>query len=41
MREMRRHCIEERGLDRSILRTQGYWKAGASNHSDHDMGDDV
>ena len=41
MREIRRHCIEERGLDRSMLRTQGYWKAGASNHPDHDMGDDV
>ena len=41
MREIRRHCIEGRGLARSMLRTQGYWKAGASNHPDHDMGEDV
>ena len=41
MREIRRHFIEERGLDRSMLRTQGYWKAGESNHPDHDMGEDV
>ena len=41
MREIRRHFIEERGLDRSILRTQGYWLAGEINHSDHDMGEDV
>ena len=41
MREVRRHFIEERGLDRSMLRTQGYWKAGESNHPDHDMGEEV
>ena len=41
MREIRKHFIEERGLDRSILRTQGYWKAGDVNHPDHDMGEDV
>ena len=31
----------ERGVDRSMLRVQGYWKAGDVNHTDHDMGDDV
>lgn len=41
MRDIRRHFLEERGVDRSVLRTQGYWKAGAVNHTDHDMGDDV
>ena len=41
MREIRLHFIEERGLDRSILRTQGYWKAGDANHPDHDMGEDA
>ena len=41
MRDIRSHFIEERGLDRSMLRTQGYWKAGESNHTDHDMGEDV
>ena len=28
MRAIRRHFVKERGLDRSLLRTQGYWKAG-------------
>ena len=41
MREIRKHLLEERNLDRSMVRTQGYWKDGALNHSDHDMGDDV
>lgn len=41
MRKIRRHFIEERGLDRLMLRTQGYWLAGEVNHSDHDMGEDV
>ncbi|MCY4623629.1 MAG: siderophore-interacting protein [Chloroflexi bacterium] len=41
MREIRKHFIEDRGLDRSVLRTQGYWKQGEVNHPDHDMGDDV
>ena len=41
MRELRRHYIEDRRLDRSMLRTQGYWKMGDVNHPDHDMGDDV
>ena len=41
MREIRKHFILERGLERSMLRTQGYWKAGESNHPDHDMGEDV
>ena len=41
MREIRRHFLEERGVDRKALRTQGYWKAGESNHPDHDMGEDA
>lgn len=41
MREIRRYFIDERRMDRSMLRTQGYWKAGESNHPDHDMGEDV
>lgn len=41
MREIRRHFVEERGVDRAMLRTQGYWKQGDANHPDHDMGDDV
>ena len=41
MRDIRKHFLDIRGIDRSMLRTQGYWKAGATNHSDHDMGEDV
>ena len=40
MRELRKHFVEERGVDRANLRTQGYWKMGDANHPDHDMGDD-
>ena len=38
MRELRRHFIDERGAHPSMLRTQGYWKAGAADY--HDKGDD-
>jgi NADPH-dependent ferric siderophore reductase len=41
MRDIRRHFLDERQVDRSLLRTQGYWKAGETNHTDHDMGDDI
>jgi NADPH-dependent ferric siderophore reductase len=41
MRAMRKHLLEDRWLDRSTIRTQGYWKDGALNHTDHDMGDDA
>lgn len=41
MREIRKHLLEDRNLDRSLIRTQGYWKQGALNHTDNDMGDDA
>ncbi len=41
MREIRSHFLNDRSLDRSTLHTQGYWKAGAANHPDHDMGEDA
>lgn len=41
MREIRRHFLDEHGVDRKALRTQGYWQAGDSNHPDHDMGEDA
>ena len=41
MRDIRRNLLEDRQIDRSMVRTQGYWKAGAVNHTDHDMGDDA
>ncbi len=39
MREIRRVLLNERGLERTLLVTRGYWKAGASDHPDHDMGE--
>lgn len=41
MRRLRRHLLEERGMARPAINTQGYWKHGAANHPDHDMGEDV
>lgn len=39
LREIRRVLLNERGIDRTQLLTRGYWKAGASDHPDHDMGE--
>ncbi|MCK9262078.1 MAG: siderophore-interacting protein [Azoarcus sp.] len=39
VREIRAVLLNERGLDRAQLVTRGYWKAGASDHPDHDMGE--
>jgi NADPH-dependent ferric siderophore reductase len=41
MRRIRKHLLYERGLDKGTIHTQGYWKRGATNHPDHDVGDDV
>lgn len=41
MRNIRRHLLDERGMDRSAMHTHGYWKAGASNHPDHDVGQEI
>ena len=41
MREIRRHLLNERGMDRTRVHTQGYWKYGAMNHPDNDRGQDV
>ena len=40
MRDIRRHLISERNLPREVFHTHGYWKLGAANHPDHDLGDD-
>lgn len=40
MRSIRRHLLQERGLERASVYTHGYWKRGVANHPDHDMGDD-
>jgi NADPH-dependent ferric siderophore reductase len=41
MRDIRKHLLYERKVDRGMIYTQGYWKLGTGNHSDHDLGDDV
>jgi NADPH-dependent ferric siderophore reductase len=41
MRDIRRHLLNERGMDRAQVHTQGYWKYGAVNHPDNDRGHDV
>ncbi|TVO66806.1 siderophore-interacting protein [Denitromonas ohlonensis] len=39
MRDIRQVMLNEHGIDRAHLVTRGYWKAGASDHPDHDMGE--
>jgi NADPH-dependent ferric siderophore reductase len=41
MRSLRRHLLDDRGLDRAAIHTHGYWKAGVVNHPDHDVGQDA
>ena len=41
MRDIRRHLLHERGMDRAHAHTQGYWKYGATNHPDNDRGQEV
>jgi NADPH-dependent ferric siderophore reductase len=41
MRGIRRHLLEDRGFDRGAIYTHGYWKAGAANHPDHDLGHEI
>jgi NADPH-dependent ferric siderophore reductase len=41
MRDIRRHLLNERAMDRAHAHTQGYWKYGAVNHPDNDRGQDV
>jgi NADPH-dependent ferric siderophore reductase len=41
MRDIRRHLLNEPGMDRAHAHTQGYWKYGAMNHPDNDRGQDV
>ncbi|MSQ32506.1 MAG: siderophore-interacting protein [Dehalococcoidia bacterium] len=41
MRSIRRHLINDRGIDRASLYTRGYWKIGESDHPDHDTGEDA
>ena len=41
MRNLRRHLLNDRGMERAAINTQGYWKFGAANHPDHDTGEDI
>lgn len=40
IRQSRRHLLTERALDRHHVVTRGYWRSGATDHPDHDFGDD-
>jgi NADPH-dependent ferric siderophore reductase len=41
MRAIRKMLLFERGMDRGSIHTQGYWKAGATNHGDHDLAEEI
>ncbi len=41
MREIRKHLLYTAGLAKDQIHTHGYWKAGESDHPDHDLGDEV
>ncbi len=41
MRNIRRHLLNDRGIDRTHALTHGYWKYGTKNHPDNDRGQDV
>lgn len=41
MRDIKRHLLNDRTMDRARVQTQGYWKYGATNHPDNDRGQDV
>jgi NADPH-dependent ferric siderophore reductase len=40
MRRIRKHLLQERGLDPATIVTRGYWKLGEVNYTDHDYGTD-
>ena len=40
MRRIRRHLLEDRGLDPARVHTRGYWRLGETNYPDHDYGND-
>jgi NADPH-dependent ferric siderophore reductase len=41
MRRIRKHLLQERGVDRERIVTRGYWKLGATDYPDHDYGEDA
>jgi NADPH-dependent ferric siderophore reductase len=40
MRRIRKHLLQERGLDPAAIVTRGYWRLGAVDYTDHDYGTD-
>lgn len=41
MRDIRKHLLFDRDMDRGAIHTHGYWKQGAPNHPDHDVGQEI
>lgn len=39
MGRIRSHLLDQQGINKKRLVARGYWKAGASNHPDHDYGE--
>ena len=40
VRAVRRHLLEDRGVDPERVQTRGYWRRGQSDYPDHDYGED-
>ncbi len=40
MRSLRSILLEDAGMSKDVIHTQGYWKVGVVNHPDHDYADD-
>lgn len=40
MHTLRPYLLNDLGMERSRVHTQGYWKVGVANHPDHDYGDE-
>jgi NADPH-dependent ferric siderophore reductase len=40
MRALRSYLVNDAGMSRDVLHTQGYWKIGEVNFPDHDYADD-
>ena len=41
MREVKKHLLFERNLQRGHIHTHGYWQTGEENHPDHDLGQEI
>ncbi len=40
MRRVRKHLMDDRGVEKAWMNTRGYWRLGETNYPDHDYGED-